>query len=152
MNIETISRQAKDLLLTDMPTNARLQAFCDLLHEELLHYDWVGFYFTDETGKALELGPYAGAETEHTHIAFGAGICGQAAATKKTFVIDDVNAESNYIACSIHVKSEIVVPLINNSGEVLGEIDIDSHKAAAFDAKDQVFLEEMAQIIVEKIL
>ena len=122
----------------------KLYAVCELLEKEVAHYDWVGFYLVDpEKARELVLGPFVGAPTEHTNIAFGQGICGQAADTEMTFVIQDVTAETNYLSCSPHVKSEIVVPIFKD-GVVAGEIDIDSHVIEPFTDDDQVFLEQVA--------
>lgn len=120
--------------------NDRLQGICDLLQKEKDHYDWVGFYFHKEDQKMLELGPYAGDPTDHTLIPFGKGICGQVALSDSNFVVPDVHAQDNYIACSIHVKSEIVVPLFVE-GKNIGQIDIDSHTPDAFDDSDERLLE-----------
>ena len=120
--------------------NDRIQGICDLLHAELSHYDWVGFYFHKEDQNVLELGPFAGEPTDHTVIPFGKGICGQVALSDKNFVVPDVHAQDNYIACSIHVKSEIVVPLFVE-GKNIGQIDIDSHTPNAFDERDERLLE-----------
>ncbi len=120
---------------------------CKLINQKLDAYDWVGFYIVDPTQeRMLKLGPYVGDETDHIYIPFGKGICGQAAETLETFVIDDVNKESNYLSCSINVKSEIVVPVFKN-GEFIAELDIDSHKIAAFGKKDQEIMEEICRII-----
>ena len=114
----------------------KLYAVCELLEKEVAHYDWVGFYLVDpEKARELVLGPFVGAPTEHTNIAFGQGICGQAADTEMTFVIQDVTAETNYLSCSPHVKSEIVVPIFKD-GVVAGEIDIDSHVIEPFTDDD----------------
>jgi GAF domain-containing protein len=75
----------------------------------LLQLGW--FYFANQESKTLHLGPYVGAETDHTVIPFGKGICGQVAVSNENFVVPDVAAQDNYIACSFTVKSEIVVPL-----------------------------------------
>lgn len=120
--------------------DARLQAVCDLLKEEVPHYDWVGFYLVDPNkARELLLGPFAGAPTDHVRIAFGQGICGQAAERKQTFMVPDVSAETNYLACSPTVKSEIVLPILK-AGEVMGELDIDSHTIDAFSEEDRAFL------------
>lgn len=118
-----------------------LQELSSLLHDAVDHYDWVGFYLAQ--GRDLLLGPYVGEPTEHVRIPFGQGICGQAAESGKTFVVPDVTAESNYLACSLKVRSEIVVPIISN-GEILGEIDIDSHTPEAFTEEDTLLLEKIA--------
>lgn len=120
----------------------KLKDICELLNSEIPYYDWVGFYMANHETKTLHLGPYVGEPTEHTVISFGKGICGQVAISNKTFLVDDVSSQDNYIACSITVKSEIVVPLFVN-GVNIGQIDIDSHKPAAFTADDQLFLETL---------
>jgi L-methionine (R)-S-oxide reductase len=125
----------------------KLRAICALLEREVAHYDWVGFYLVDPAReRELVLGPFVGAPTEHTRIAFGQGICGQAADTEMTFVIQDVSQETNYLSCSPHVKSEIVVPIFKD-GAVVGEIDIDSHALAPFTDVDNAFLEQAATLV-----
>lgn len=130
--------------------NARLLEICELLKENVAHYDWVGFYFKNGDKNELKLGPYAGAPTDHTIIPFGKGICGQVAVSNKNFVVPDVMAQDNYIACSITVKAEIVVPLFVN-GENIGQIDIDSNTPDPFTTEDERFLEfvneEVAKIL-----
>ncbi len=127
----------------------KLHAVCALLEKRVAHYNWVGFYRVDPTHKReLVLGPFVGAPTEHTRIAFGQGICGQAADTEMTFVIQDVSQETNYLSCSPHVKSEIVVPVFKH-GTVVGEIDIDSHTLAPFTEADRAFLEQVAVLVAE---
>lgn len=128
----------------------RLQGVCDLLKNEVPAYDWVGFYFSDASLEELKLGPYAGDPTDHTTIPFGKGICGQVALSNQNFVVPDVDAQDNYIACSIHVKAEIVVPIFVN-GTNIGQLDIDSHTPDPFSEKDERFLEfvceEVAHIL-----
>jgi GAF domain-containing protein len=118
----------------------KLQAICQLLNENVAHYNWVGFYFANHEERTLHLGPYVGAPTDHTVIPFGKGICGQVAESNANFVVPDVAAQDNYIACSFTVKSEIVVPLFVN-GINIGQIDIDSHVLDPFTAEDEHFLE-----------
>lgn len=120
----------------------KMQAICDLLDRELDHYDWTGFYMSDIDNRTLHLGPYTGEPTDHTTIPYGKGICGQAAESEKTFLIDDVHTQDNYISCNINVKSEIVVPIIKDN-IVVGQIDIDSNTPAAFSQKDQLLLENI---------
>lgn len=131
-------------------TDSKLQAICELLKEKIDHYDWVGFYFRNGNKEELKLGPYAGAPTDHTIIPFGKGICGQVAVSNQNFVVPDVKAQDNYIACSITVKSEIVVPLFVN-GKNIGQIDIDSNTLDPFTEDDERFLEfvngEVAKIL-----
>jgi len=118
----------------------KLLQICTLLESNVEHYNWVGFYFADHTTKTLHLGPYVGAPTDHIVIPFGKGICGQVAVSNANFVVPDVAAQDNYIACSFSVKSEIVVPLFVN-GVNIGQIDIDSNVLDPFTAADERFLE-----------
>ena len=89
-----------------LAVDSRLQQLCQLLKDTIAHYDWVGFYFKNGNREELKLGPYAGAPTDHTIIPFGKGICGQVAVSNENFVVPDVQAQDNYIACSISVKAE----------------------------------------------
>ena len=129
-----------------LDNSAKLQSICDLLRARVPHYDWVGFYVADAPTKTLRLGPFSGAPTQHARIAFGQGICGQAAERKETFVVRDVSRESNYLSCSIHVKSEIVAPVMRD-GEVVAELDVDSHTPDAFSEEDRAFLEQVARTV-----
>lgn len=118
----------------------RLSKICQLLHDSVSYYNWVGFYFRNGDKDELKLGPYVGEPTDHTIIPFGKGICGQVAVSNENFVVPDVAAQDNYIACSITVKAEIVVPLFLN-GENIGQIDIDSNTPDPFTKEDERFLE-----------
>jgi len=123
-----------------------LQLICDLLKTEIPHYDWVGFYFKNGDKEELKLGPYSGTPTDHTIIPFGKGICGQVALSNQNFVVPDVKAQDNYIACSISVKSEIVIPLFVN-GINIGQIDVDSNTTDPFTDADERFLEFVCQSV-----
>ncbi len=120
--------------------DGKLKQICELLEQNISYYNWVGFYFRNGNKEELLLGPYVGAPTDHTVIPFGKGICGQVAVSNNNFVVPDVAAQDNYIACSFTVKSEIVVPLFVN-GENIGQIDIDSNVLDPFTAADELFLE-----------
>ena len=128
----------------------RLHEICELLEKSVSYYDWVGFYFKNGDKNELKLGPYVGEPTDHTIIPFGKGICGQVAVSNENFVVPDVTAQDNYIACSITVKSEIVIPIFVN-GENIGQIDIDSKTIDPFTENDERFLEfvcaEVAKIL-----
>ena len=125
----------------------KLQQISELLAESIEAFDWVGFYLVDpEADRELVLGPYVGEETEHTRIPFGTGICGQAADSHETFVVQDVSEAENYLACSIHVKAEIVVPVMKNETFV-AELDIDSHTKNAITDEHRQMLEEICTII-----
>ncbi len=115
-----------------------------VLKEEIPYYSWVGIYLLE--GRELVLGPYLGKPSPHTRIPLGQGICGAAATENATIVVDDVNADPRYLACSIETRSEIVVPIARGT-HVLGEIDIDSDKPAAFGAADRQLLERVAALL-----
>jgi GAF domain-containing protein len=119
-----------------------------LLKDALPYYSWAGIYLLE--GDELVLGPYFGKPSPHTRIPLGRGICGAAATEKATIIVDDVNADPRYLACSIETRSEIVVPIMNGA-EVLGEIDIDSDQPAAFGASDRALLEQVAALLSEAL-
>ncbi len=125
-----------------LSTTEKLQSITALLQQDEEKYTWVGFYFMDHTNRKLHLGPYTGKETEHTVIPFGKGICGQVAVSGETYVAEDVNEESNYIACSADVRSEVVIPIYHGD-HLVAQLDIDSRTVNAFDAEDKAFLEEV---------
>jgi L-methionine (R)-S-oxide reductase len=119
-----------------------------LLKDGVPDYTWVGIYVRD--GEELVLGPFLGKPSPHARIPLGQGICGAAATEKATIVVDDVNADSRYLACSADTRSEIVVPIMQD-GEVFGEIDIDSDRAAAFGQRDRALLEPVASLLAERL-
>jgi L-methionine (R)-S-oxide reductase len=125
-----------------------MQGIVETLQENLLKYNWVGFYMIDNSGSEpmLQLGPFVGAMTPHTRIPLHQGICGAAASSGNTVVVDDVHNDVRYLACSIETKSEIVVPIFVH-GTVVGELDIDSHFAAAFGAEDRRLVEACAAVV-----
>lgn len=125
-----------------------LQKTVSFLRQSVPHYNWVGIYMLE--GDELVLRAWDGpAATEHTRIPMGKGICGLAAREKKTVIVGDVNADSRYLACFPHTRSEIVVPIIKGA-QVLGEIDIDSDTLNAFTEKDREFLERVAALLGER--
>lgn len=125
---------------SNLPVNERLLSICKLLETHIKYYNWVGFYFKNANKEELILGPYVGAPTSHTVIPFGKGICGQVAVSNKNFVVPDVSAQNNYIACSSNVKAEIVIPIFVD-GKNIGQIDIDSNTPNPFTKADEEFLE-----------
>lgn len=133
---------------TQNDRNTILKKLCQFLSNQIDYYNWVGFYFANHETKTLHLGPYVGAQTDHTVIPFGKGICGQVAQSNQNFVVPDVSAQDNYIACSLTVKSEIVVPLFVN-GKNIGQIDIDSHAIDPFTEADERFLEFVNQEVAK---
>ena len=122
-----------------------LRQVVDVLHDDFDHYSWVGIYLVE--GDDLVLGPWRGPQaTEHVRIPVGQGVCGAAAASGETEIVDDVNADDRYLACFPSTRSEIVVPIVFD-GKVVGEIDIDSDRPAAFSAEDRALLERVAVLI-----
>lgn len=124
-----------------LPLYQRLEEITVELHESFPHYTGVYIYLVD--GETLVLTNFRGRPTEHVRIPVGAGICGRAARDAATVTVDDVNADPDYIACSIETRSEIVVPILR-ANRVLGEIDIDSDVPQAFTPADRTFLENLA--------
>jgi L-methionine (R)-S-oxide reductase len=126
-----------------------------LLHDRMLKYNWVGFYMLEDKSpdaipRMLALGPFQGAMTPHTRIPLNQGICGAAATTGKTIVVDDVTIDNRYLACSTETKSEIVVPVFVLS-KVVGELDVDSHFPAAFGDEDRKLVEYCASLVGKQL-
>ena len=142
MNTESILQSVDDILEMENERETILLKICELLKNEVYHYDWVGFYLLEQNNM-LVLGPYVGKPTDHTHIPVGKGVCGQVAESGLTMIVQDVTQMENYIACSLDVQSEIVAPVIKE-GKFVAEIDIDSHSPAPFSEKDQILLEAIA--------
>lgn len=126
----------------------KLLKVCQLLDAEIEYYNWTGFYFRNGDKEELVLGPFVGEATDHTVIPFGKGICGQVAVSNETFVVPDVNEQSNYLSCSIDTKAEIVVPIIKN-GKNIGQIDIDSHTHNPFTDEDKALLEWLCEEVAK---
>jgi L-methionine (R)-S-oxide reductase len=122
---------------------------CELLKQEVYHYDWVGFYVLDQEKNELVLGPYVGKPTQHTSITVGKGICGQVAESGKTMVVQDVTQVENYISCGLDVQSEIVVSVLKD-GKFVAELDIDSHSPAPFTPDDSVFLAKVCDLLTDR--
>src|SRR5271169_2093788 len=129
-----------------------MQGVCKLLHERMLKYNWVGFYLLEPGAQPpmLALGAFLGAMTPHTRIPLNQGICGAAASSGQTIVVDDVSKDPRYLACSLETKSEIVVPVFAH-GRVVGELDIDSHFPAAFTAEHQDLVQHCAKLVGKKL-
>ena len=140
----------EDILERDVTRNEKLFAICELLADEIPTFNWVGFYLPDPEGKEeLVLGPFVGPSTDHTRIPYGRGICGQVALNHETFVSQDVHSEENYLACSVEVKSEIVVPIMKD-GEFVGQMDIDSNTKNSITQDQKELLEEICDLLSEE--
>jgi len=149
MPFDRLQSKIKTILANTSETvEQRLSEICELLQTSIGYYDWVGFYFANEAEKTLHLKAFAGEETDHTVIPFGKGICGQVAVSNQNFVVPDVKAQANYIACNMYVKAEIVVPLFKDEKNI-GQIDIDSHTEDPFSPEDVRFLEWVNQRVSE---
>jgi GAF domain-containing protein len=118
-----------------------------VLKEHMPDYSWVGIYVLE--GDELVLGPFLGKPSPHSRIPLNKGICGAAASQGETIIVDDVDADPRYLACSLDTRSEIVVPIMRGA-EVLGEIDIDSDQKAAFGQADRELLESAAGLLALK--
>ena len=127
----------------------KIYKICELLKKKVSYYDWVGLYLVDKSKKdELILSQFFGEPTKYVRIPFGQGICGQVAEKKETCIIQDVTKETNYLSCSVKVKSEIVVPIFKN-GIVIGEIDIDSHSISPFTQEDNKFLKNVSDLVAK---
>jgi len=141
MTLEELKPKIKSIISEENQSRDELLLkICKILEAHIEYYNWVGFYFKNGDKDELKLGPYVGEPTDHIIIPFGKGICGQVAMSNQNFVVSDVAAQDNYIACSITVKAEIVIPIFVN-GENIGQIDIDSNTPDPFSKADERFLE-----------
>jgi L-methionine (R)-S-oxide reductase len=150
--MEEVRNEVSELAAA-MPTAQDLmQKMVKLLHDRMLKYNWVGFYMLEAGANPpmLVLGAFEGAMTPHTRIPLNQGICGAAASSGKTVVVDDVSKDARYLACSLETKSEIVVPVFAH-GRVVGELDIDSHFPAAFALDDQSLVQHCASLVGTKL-
>jgi len=141
MTFQNLKSEVKSIISQEnLSVDQRLLKICKILESNISYYNWVGFYFKNGNKDELKLGPYVGEPTDHVIIPFGKGICGQVAVSNQNFIVPDVAAQDNYIACSISVKAEIVIPIFVN-GENVGQIDIDSGTPDPFTEEDERFLE-----------
>ncbi|HEC87391.1 MAG TPA: GAF domain-containing protein [Thermoplasmatales archaeon] len=148
---DDLIEEIKVIINSDKKRDKKLREICKLLKERVSYYNWVGFYLVNPTNeRELILDTFIGEPTEHIKIPFGRGICGQAAEKKKTFIVQDVSKEENYLTCSVKVKAEIVVPIFKDD-KLIGEIDIDSHYISSFTEEDKMFLERLSEIVASII-
>src|ERR1700678_4784733 len=149
--VEDVRKEVAILAQSAPSAEALMKGICTLLNERMLKYNWAGFYMLEPGTEppVLVLGAFVGAMTPHTRIPLNQGICGAAASSGRTIVVDDVSKDSRYLACSLETKSEIVVPVFAH-GKVVGELDIDSHFPAAFAPDDQSFVQHCAALVGAK--
>ena len=150
--LEEIRTELSDLAQTLPGAQELMSTMAKVLHERMLRYNWVGFYMLEPGAQPpmLVLGAFEGAMTPHTRIPLNQGICGAAASSGQTVVVDDVSKDPRYLACSLETKSEIVVPVFAH-GKVVGELDIDSHFAAAFTPEHQELVQHCAMLVGKKL-
>ena len=150
--MEEVRNEVIGLAQSAPTANDLMQKMVRLLHERVLKYNWVGFYMLEPGAKPpmLVLGAFEGAMTPHTRIPLNQGICGAAASSGQTVVVDDVSKDPRYLACSLETKSEIVVPIFVH-GKVVGELDIDSHFPAAFTAEHKDLVQHCALLVGKKL-
>lgn len=132
------------------PTAASLmQRIVQRLHDEVARYNWVGFYMVEPGNDGiLVVGAYAGSFVPNNRIPLNIGLCGAAASTGETVVVDDVSKDPRYLAGSPLVKSEIVVPIFVNN-KLAGELDVESYFTATFTKPEQTFLQGCASVVQE---
>ena len=118
-----------------------MATIASLVHNAFGHL-WTGFYRVVVPGKLLRVGPYQGG-LGCLDIAFGRGVCGTAAADKKTVIVPDVDKFPGHITCDARSRSEIAVPVLDRRGDLIAVLDIDSDELAAFNEEDQRGLEQL---------
>ena len=150
--IEEVRTLVAELAEASSSAHVFMQKMVKLLHERMLKYNWVGFYMLEPGAQPpmLLLDAFEGAMTPHTRIPLHQGICGAAASSGQTVIVDDVSKDPRYLACSLETKSEIVVPVFVH-GKVVGELDIDSHFPAAFTPEDQDIIQYCAMLVGKKL-
>ena len=150
--IEEVRSEVAELAKAENSSQDLMRKMVKLLHDRVLKYNWVGFYMLEPAAQppVLVLGAFEGAMTPHTRILLNQGICGAAASSGRTVVVDDVSKDSRYLACSLETKSEIVVPVFAH-GKIVGELDIDSHFPAAFTHDHQELVQYCASLIGKKL-
>ena len=138
-----VAQEIASVLDGEPNLTARMATVASMLANSFDHYFWTGFYVVDETReRELVVGPYQGT-LGCLRIAYGRGVCGAAAATGETQLVEDVHAFPGHIACDAKSQSEIVVPVKDASGKLLAVFDVDSDRPAAFDAVDQAGIEKI---------
>ena len=150
--MDEVRNQVIELDRTSKTAQELMQKMVKLLRERVLKYNWVGFYMLEPGANPpmLVLGAFEGAMTPHTRIPLNQGICGAAASSGQTVVVDDVGKDPRYLACSLETKSEIVVPVFARN-RVVGELDIDSHFPAAFTPEHQQLVQYCAMLVGKKL-
>ena len=145
--LEDLRSEVEALVDSDAPDEEVLNDVVRRIHDARPLWDWSGIYLL--VGETLVLGPRT-APADHSRIAIGEGVCGTAVSEDRNQIVDDVREVENYLACSIHTRSELVV-LIRGSEGIVGEFDIDSDTVGAFGHEDEALLEELGTLISNRV-
>jgi len=146
---EQLLQEFQNLAATARNADILMQAIAKRLHETLPRYNWVGFYLVDPADAGILLiGPYIGSFTPNVRIPLNTGLCGAAASTGQTVVVDDVSKDKRYLSGSSLVKSEIVVPIFVEK-ELKGELDVESYFNGTFTKAEQNFVEACAGVVAK---
>lgn len=148
---EDLLHEFQEFGRTAVTAKAVMEHIARRLHENMARYNWVGFYLTDPAhADVLLIGPFVGSFTPNARIPLNTGLCGAAASTGQTVVVDDVAKDKRYLAGSSLVKAEIVVPIFAGN-KLAAELDVESYFTNAFNKAEQEFVEGCAAV-VEKYL
>ena len=142
-----LKAEIEALVASEAADEEVLYAVVRKVHDAHPSWDWSGIYLL--AGDMLVLGP-ATAPADHSRIAIGEGVCGTAVAEDENQLIEDVREVENYLACSIHTRSELVV-LIRDEGRIVGQFDIDSDTVGAFSIEDERLLDELAGLVAPRV-
>ena len=144
---QELLQEFRNFAETATTASALMSHISQRLHDELARYNWVGFYLVDKADPGvLVVGPYVGSFSPNVRIPINKGLCGAAATTRKTVVVNDVAADPRYLSGSEIVKSNLVVPILSKN-ELVAELDIESYFANTFTKAEQTFAEEVAQLV-----
>ena len=145
---EDLRSEVEALAASGTPDEEVLNEIVQKVHSAHPSWDWSGIYLL--VGDTLVLGPLT-APVDHSRIGIGEGVCGTAVSEDRNQIVEDVREVENYLACSIHTRSELVV-LIRDAGKIVGEFDIDSDTAGTFTEEDEALLEEMGALISGRVV
>jgi len=144
---EEILEEFRQFAKTAATVTSLMEHISHALHDQMARYNWVGFYEVDPNDSGmLVCGPYAGSFTPNIRIPLNIGLCGTAASTGQTVVVDDVSKDPRYLAGSSMVKSEIVVPIFANK-ELAAELDVESYFTSTFTPAEQTFVQACAAVV-----
>jgi L-methionine (R)-S-oxide reductase len=146
---EELLQEFQDFARTAPTAESVMERIAERLHEKMTRYNWVGFYLVDPTNPGVLLvGPFAGSFTPNARIPLNTGLCGAAASSGETVVVDDVSKDPRYLAGSPLVKCEIVVPIFVKNA-LAGELDVESYFASTFNKAEKEFVESCAAVVRE---